>query len=407
MARRTTLRTRARRRVAVMGGTAERLDRFLTSLASAKTIKGATHTFYRYPARFSPEFAREAIRLFSNPGDVVLDPFMGGGTTAVEALAEGRRFVGNDINQLAHFVSAVKTTTLTKRDEAAVIEWASATKRAIDLLRPERRAPRWSAYQRNVPWRLRRLFSQAIETTAGLANKSQRDFARCSLLRTAQWALDCKTRIPAVAEVLDNHLTSVAEMLHGLNEFTDRLCSSTGAGTVSSNSRLLIAGDASALHERPTVKDFGSPRLVLTSPPYIGVHVLYHRWQILGRKETAAPYWIAQKSDGHSGVFYTFAERRSPSADAYMARLRSCFSSVLSVMTPKTTLVQLVAFQDPDVQLPLYLRNLETIGLERCDIAGLRALQRDVPNRKWYANLGVQSSSSTEFLLVHRRKQRK
>ena len=50
-------------------------------------IEGLTHEFYRYPARFSPTFAAAAIRGFSKPGQLVLDPYMGGGTTVVEALA--------------------------------------------------------------------------------------------------------------------------------------------------------------------------------------------------------------------------------------------------------------------------------------------------------------------------------
>lgn len=36
----------------------------------------------------------ELVELFTNRGDVVLDPFMGGGTTGIAALALGRRFVG-------------------------------------------------------------------------------------------------------------------------------------------------------------------------------------------------------------------------------------------------------------------------------------------------------------------------
>ncbi len=38
------------------------------------------------------------IRLFTQPGDVVLDPFIGSGTTAVAAASLGRRFVGIDTN---------------------------------------------------------------------------------------------------------------------------------------------------------------------------------------------------------------------------------------------------------------------------------------------------------------------
>jgi len=41
------------------------------------------------------------VRSFSQPGDVVCDPFLGGGTTAVAALALTRRFVGCDIDAVA------------------------------------------------------------------------------------------------------------------------------------------------------------------------------------------------------------------------------------------------------------------------------------------------------------------
>ncbi len=41
------------------------------------------------------------VRSFSLPGDVVCDPFLGGGTTAVAALAQTRRFAGCDIDEAA------------------------------------------------------------------------------------------------------------------------------------------------------------------------------------------------------------------------------------------------------------------------------------------------------------------
>ena len=53
-------------------------------------VSGLTHDFYRYPARFSPAFARAAIELFTEPGDTVLDPFLRSSTSLVESLALGR-----------------------------------------------------------------------------------------------------------------------------------------------------------------------------------------------------------------------------------------------------------------------------------------------------------------------------
>jgi DNA modification methylase len=37
---------------------------------------------------------RELVALFTSPGESVLDPFMGSGTTGVAATAMGRRFIG-------------------------------------------------------------------------------------------------------------------------------------------------------------------------------------------------------------------------------------------------------------------------------------------------------------------------
>ena len=45
---------------------------------------------------YLPIATARAIRLFSYEGDVILDPFMGSGTTAVAAIETGRHYVGYD-----------------------------------------------------------------------------------------------------------------------------------------------------------------------------------------------------------------------------------------------------------------------------------------------------------------------
>lgn len=52
-----------------------------------------------HPAVFPPELARDHIISWSDKGDLVLDPFMGSGTTAIEAVKLGRKFLGFDISQ--------------------------------------------------------------------------------------------------------------------------------------------------------------------------------------------------------------------------------------------------------------------------------------------------------------------
>lgn len=47
-----------------------------------------------HEAKFPEELAYRVIRLYSNTNDIVLDPFMGSGTTALAALSANRRFIG-------------------------------------------------------------------------------------------------------------------------------------------------------------------------------------------------------------------------------------------------------------------------------------------------------------------------
>src|SRR5262245_6870306 len=99
-------------------------ERVVRAAKDENPVSGFTHNFYRYPARFSPILVRTAIDAFTRPGDLVLDPFVGGGTTLVESLAAGRRAIGADISELAAFVSEVKTTLYSATDLAALRNWA-------------------------------------------------------------------------------------------------------------------------------------------------------------------------------------------------------------------------------------------------------------------------------------------
>lgn len=53
----------------------------------------------QHPATFPDQLANDLIICWSNPGDTVLDPFLGSGTTGVAALQLGRKFIGIEISE--------------------------------------------------------------------------------------------------------------------------------------------------------------------------------------------------------------------------------------------------------------------------------------------------------------------
>ncbi len=79
------------------------------------------HTFHpmcSYLASFPAALTHAFIARYSRPGDVVLDPFSGRGTTPLQACAEGRVGIGNDLNPFAHLLTAAKVQPATRAQTA-------------------------------------------------------------------------------------------------------------------------------------------------------------------------------------------------------------------------------------------------------------------------------------------------
>lgn len=71
-----------------------------------------SYAWHPFPAKFPPQLPEFMIRELSDPGDLVLDPMLGSGTTLVEAQRLGRRAVGCDIDPLARLIAAAKLTPI-------------------------------------------------------------------------------------------------------------------------------------------------------------------------------------------------------------------------------------------------------------------------------------------------------
>ena len=393
----------------------ESTQRFLQGVHAREPVSGFTHAFYRYPARFSPQFARGAIEAFTDPGDLVIDPFMGGATTLVEARALGRTAIGLDINELSCFVARAKTTTLTDSDIKAVRLWARTTIRKLNMRRTARRPYDWieAGYQRNVStrqtWPIRKSLELALHRVP-LLSPDQQIFVRAVLLRTAQWALDCRSDVPSAEQFRGKLMEFLEEMIQGARAYRDitRRSDSDLPANTQNASTLILNRSAEGIEQEPMISAYGPPKLVLTSPPYPGVHVIYHRWQILGRKETPAPFWIADALDGNGLSYYTFGDRKYPALKTYFDAARSAFNSIAHIADKQTLFVQMVAFSDASWQLSEYLDTMRSVGLVELKVSSFSnnddgRLWRTVPNRRWYADQRGPGGSGQEVVLFHRR----
>ena len=370
-------------------------------------VRGLTHGFYKYPARFSPTFVRAAIETFTRPGDMVLDNHVGGGTTLVEALSLGRHSIGVDISTLAEFVATVKSTVFDEAELDGLTVWAKRLRHVVDIHKPSYKMADYAelGYYKHLDhpsrWRLRKAIEQGLHSAIRLHSERLEVFARCVILRTAQWALDGRKKLPSIDEFRERLMSNATEMVEGARTLLEAVQRYPERPTVS-----ILNRTAAGLEDDESLASLSAPRLVVTSPPYPGVHVLYHRWQVDGRKEAPLPFMIANKLDGAGSSYYTMGDRKYPQLKTYFDNIRATMSSVAALGDEKTIVVQMVAFADPSWQLERYLETMEEAGLTEVFLPILQdegdgRLWRSVPSRRWYSDQRGETPGSQEVVLIH------
>lgn len=382
--------------------------RLILGARDVEPVRGLTHGFYKYPARFSPEFVRAAIETFTKPGDLVLDPHVGGGTSLVEALASGRVAVGVDINPLAEFVTRVKCIVFSEAELNTLDGWAARLPDVVNIHRPSVEFTDYVelGYYKHLDhpsrWRLRKGIEQALVSAIRLGTPRLEAFGRCAVLRTAQWALDGTRKITSIDEFRTELSEIATQMVQGARELR------AAVGESGRHPVTILHRSAAGLEDDERLEEMGAPRLILTSPPYPGVHVLYHRWQVDGRKEAPLPFMIANKLDGAGSSYYTMGDRKYPELRTYFEKIKATMSSMAAFANKRTVIVQMVAFSEPRWQLPRYLETMEDAGLTEVFLPALSKeadgrLWRSVPSRRWYSQQRGETPGSQEVVLIHQK----
>lgn len=374
-------------------------DSFLAAAKSRDYATDLTHPLYRYPAQMSPQLARALILGLTEPGDVVLDPFIGGGTAAIEALSTGRRMVCSDLNSLACFVTRAKAWPAEMKSLRAFKNWsASALSGFLNV--PHSAVPLVTRDGTEYAPRTHALLLHLKTTALGVKDPGARRLALLAVLRVGQLCFDCR-RTPPSPLMLSQMLRVVSQLVLDQMELYAATCRQYRWPGGLRCSLRIVQSDAEDLAGRLVSARTSPVSLILTSPPYPGVHVLYHRWQVYGRRETPLPYNLLQLNDGAFESHYTFGSRKK--ADAlYFDKLTAVFASLRRVATRSTIVAQVVGFADPESHLPRFRDAMQSAGFEEVNNPESPddVIARIVPHRRWsFSSESATVESNTSMLV--------
>jgi DNA modification methylase len=306
------------------------LGRRLASLdwdfADARTDAGA-HSLHPYPAKFIPQLARQAILALSRPGDLILDPFSGGGTGAVEAVATDRRFFGIDANPVANAIALAKTRGLGEADVSA-LRSLEAMLLALQSHELTSDPPAWLP---DIP-KVEKWYGDEILCALGVIREriveigpeGARELALLAFTQAAARVSfqESETRYasrPRAMNVLDAPRAVIGELRRMRRALAE-------APTAASNAVRIVEGDSrdpASFELEPE-----SAGLIVTSPPYPNAYDyhLYHRFRLfwLGRDP-------AELRRVEIGSHLTGQAVKNP-ADAYLADIERVLANCRGVL---------------------------------------------------------------------------
>ena len=379
------------------------------SVVSSKNGSLSPHGQYRYPARFAPRFAAAALELVTQPNDLVLDPFLGSGATLIEAMRHGRRAVGIDISPISTFIAGTLCARYKQIDLDAFVAWFSnqvSTMSDRRLHLPLHVDFPTTNLEMRRHWRLASFIDKILRLATSLPIAQER-LVRLVLLRSAQWTFDNRQSCPTYQELKKFSLTTAIDLALSIRNFREHIFEVWG-GNLLARHHTVLHGPSEAMLRKLRVSDSSKFDAIVTSPPYPGVHMLYGRWQVHGRRETDLPLWIVGAKSVLREGDYTMHARRDPDNATYFRLLSETMAACREKMKEGAWSVHMVGFSSPRPQLTQYLRVMEANGFHEVRSKRLATwrdgrLWRTVPNRRWYAaSRSASNSTKSEVVLLFR-----
>ena len=225
----------------------------------------ASHGYHRYPAKYIPQLAEKLILENSQPGDLVVDPFGGCGTTAIEAKIAKRRAVAVDVNPVAVMISKAKINAIPVSELQAAIDrfWLRHENAEGDGASPSNeRIDYWFLPPQKAA--LRRILS-AVRMEK---KRACREFLQCAfsniLKNCSMWHMKSNKPLYAADKVPADPVVQFRRQLKKMTRLNADYCALLDAHQAATTPCEVLQGDAAKL---PV--DDGVASLVVTSPPYV------------------------------------------------------------------------------------------------------------------------------------------
>jgi DNA modification methylase len=294
-----------------------------------------THDLHPYPAKFIPQIPGHCIAQLSLPGEIVLDPFGGSGTTALEAVRLGRRALSVDANAVGTLIGRVKTSNLdrTAARDLQAIRSALYT-RLVDLSATEALCKEHTDFIPEIPnidkWfpitsrgelafirsRIKKMKSEKARNIALLAlskiilavSFQDSETRYSSKPHDIPQGETLKRFLVALDDIVRNVVRTQAVLRYGVCEF------------VTADTRELGHG----------IRQPDSVDLIVTSPPYGNAndYHLYHRFRLL---------WLGHDPRKLGKIeigSHLRHQKESSGFDSYLAEMEQSLSGMFRLLRP-------------------------------------------------------------------------
>jgi DNA methylase len=285
------------------------------------------HALHPYLGKFIPQLVEVFLRRYFSPGDTIFDPFVGSGTTLVEANAFGADGVGADISEFNCLLARVKTSRY------AVAELELALRSTLEQARRStgavEGAPRWLN-----TWFAPQALAELLAYRAALAELApvHADVARVILSRSARSArltthfdLDFP-RKPTTESYYCHKHKRTCRPVETAGKFLARYTTDT-CRRIRAFSSLQTPSSVSVLHADSREVQLPTPASgVITSPPYPGL-IDYHEqhryaYELLGLTDRRTEEIGAGAAGRTRAALAAYVEAMSAVFDNVAAQLR-------------------------------------------------------------------------------------